>query len=67
MKAAGVQTALANEKYAVLFVWSKPGTVGAKTLPPAVYPVPVISLAVVYEDVVLDRLALAVYRAILYV
>jgi hypothetical protein len=59
-----------NDRYAVVFVGSAP-VVGVtdtvSVLPPAVYPVPVISPLVVYAEVVGPRLAVSLYNAILNV
>ena len=67
VKLAGDQVTLLNEIHAVLADELELGTIGVNVLPPAVYPVPVISLVVVYAKVELSKLANASYKAILYV
>jgi hypothetical protein len=47
VKEAGFQVTLANETYAVLEVVFVVGGITVKILPPAIYPVPVISPSVV--------------------
>ena len=64
VKLAGSQTTLSNDMYAVPLLLT--GTAGTNTLPPATYPAPVTSLSVVYPNVSAFRLALALYKAILY-
>ena len=70
VNAAGFHVEFENDKYAVVFVGSAP-VVGVtdtvSVLPPAVYPVPVISPLVVYAEVVGPRLAVSLYNAILNV
>jgi hypothetical protein len=65
VKEAGFQVTLAKEIYAVFAVTLDCGGITVKVFPPRVYPVPVISLVVVYVVVSVPMLALPLYRAIL--
>ena len=60
VKFAGFQVTFSNDTYAVLLAVSLPNPVMVRSSPPAVYPVPVISLSVVYAVVVSFKVALAV-------